>query len=160
MKFNHSTFEVTGEDLRLRKVHDHLDEHGIMTSPSLHDGAFLGVLLSGSSNQERIATLHARSSQGQPVSLTLHGVKQLAAQDFYEGNIICTVWAWTLDEMPTEFWNVLMKNRLHSHKLQLERARMIAAHPQALGFAISSSYGCELAAVCDSFWVQTELEAL
>lgn len=134
------------------------DQHATLEHPGLHDGLLTGMLLGDKSDANKSVTLMAKNSSGEAVAIRLDGLEMLRAFEFYEGNIISTLWLWPLALMPDRYWEALGKNRVHDHQLNAERARLEQSGPGKLGFAIDSSYGCELVAICDSVDVPARVD--
>src|SRR5579864_54913 len=76
-----------------------IDSEGIMTTPDLHDGLLLGIILSPDGDE---LTLLCREVDGTEVRLTVPEIVRLRVDEFLQGNIISDVWIREGDRCPQE----------------------------------------------------------
>lgn len=113
-----------------------------------HDSNLLGIQLV---NGKNCVLTFNRKEWHSPINLTLINVVELRASEFYSGNIVCTLWLWPLSSaVPQEYWNLLLAGVCTSENMEVYKRRIIEQHGSFNLFSISSSYGCSLAAICES----------
>jgi hypothetical protein len=114
---------------------------GTLIDPSLHDAEILGMML-GEGN----LILTIRLVEGEVISLICHGVYRLIANGFREGNTILSVEIATAEDVCVDDVQMFFASKTSDHALfLLEKVKA----DKKIVVIISSSYGCELACICD-----------
>jgi hypothetical protein len=121
--------------------------------PTFHDGHLTGLAVS-----DREATLSISRSDGVMWRIELAGVRYLKADDFREGNIIFAVEAMTGVEPPRDMVEALVsgpheaaaQEHHDKHRAYIDGLVEQVATGSLTLLSLSSSYGCELRAVCEA----------
>lgn len=132
-----------------------IDQENRLRGTSIHDAELQRLELVPS---DRLA-LSFRSSDGTLGGLVLTGLAEIGLEHLTNGMIIFDIHAWRLDA-PTatsqiwrEAWRALLGDRCHLHDVEPTIARLIQRHAGLTLVYISSSFGGEVAAICqDVAW--------
>lgn len=134
---------------------------GKLVRPELHDGKLFGIeLIEG-----RRLCLSFLSIDGSEIHLLLEGLQRLRATDFMEGNIVQNVCIYTGQASTTEHLVSALQTLFGFHDVVSDLSRRgLNDHIQRILsqilcgdlklFVLTSSYGCELLAVCASVTVE------
>lgn len=128
-----------------------LNELGYMYRPDFHDGALSGIIIAGST-----VKLMLRTVSNEAFHVTLWEVEALQVDDFNLGNIVMNVRLITghtpsPDDLATLYPGPHPSVPRGVHE---EHAQFIARQigridsGEAILFQITSSYGCDLSAIC------------
>lgn len=112
----------------------------VFKDPDLHDGHLRGLMLLPAS----VARIYCTTLDGRDVTFTLKDLKHLRATNFLQGNIIFEVLLRDQDNFSLESLSTLFDG----HSTSIERALLEARRQRWFMFEITSSYGCELVAIC------------
>lgn len=128
-----------------------VDEHGSLRRPVLHDGYIDAIEL------EPGKGLHIalRDVTGARFALRLTGLRRLLCNNFREGNIVLSVSIACGVQPDDDLIRRLLGGTAQAESMVAQTARDICDGRLTL-VAIDPSYGCELAALCES----AEIEGL
>jgi hypothetical protein len=128
-----------------------LDELGFMTDPDFHDGHLDGIHRSGSTVE-----LALRHISGNEFRMVLIGAEALRADEFLLGNIVLNIRLTSGTRLPANDLSLLypaphpsVDLRFHErHSRFLEGIVTRIERRDVIFFQLSSSYGCDLSAIC------------
>lgn len=118
----------------------------LVSNPSIHDGLLQGICLEG----DRSCRVRFKSSSGERIEFILHKVRNLKANDFFEGNIVGEMFAFIGKQIPVKKLEQLLFAGLPLETAYLERVKMECHDFELLFFEIEPSYGCKLQVLCES----------
>jgi len=120
------------------------NEHGEIAGVRVHDANFV-ELLTGDHLR-----LVVRRLSGERVEFVLTGVHDQRI-DLWKAMIVSEVSAWPIASTPENVWHELFRDALREKKDERQQAaRLIAKFPDAWLFAMESSYGGSVFALCES----------
>ena len=127
-----------------------IDPQGELRHPNLHDGAVEGIELETGQGL-RIAL---RGIAGRAYRLRMKGLRRLLCNEFREGNIILSLSIERRMRPDLRWLRHLLGRTKDEDRLVAEAARAVAEGRLTL-VTIVPSYGCELAALCESAEIET-----
>jgi hypothetical protein len=130
-----------------------LTELGFMREPFFHDGNLNGLMAEGDTVRLNISTVH-----GEKFWLTLSGVEGFTATNFKLGNIVFDIRLLTRTNVGADQLSDIYPSphpsadkRYHEANLELIRRKCgEILRGELTLFEITTSYGCEVSAVCQN----------
>lgn len=127
-----------------KRVDYKVDAEGLVGGANLHDGYLYGVV-----QQDNGLIIYAEADDSSQRTIKLVGLTQMNVTDFWCGSIICDVWLWPRQQVPERMWEELFRNRIPLHDFEAKLKSSIERTPGRYFFALESSYGANVYAVCD-----------
>lgn len=115
---------------------------GSVVNPNLHDADILGMMLKG---EDLVLTV--RLVDGVLIDLIFHKVYRLIANGFREGNVVLDFEITTAEDIVIEDVQVFYASKTNDSASFL---CVKAKSENKIVAKISSSYGCEIACLCDA----------
>ncbi|HZR78888.1 MAG TPA: hypothetical protein VFA58_06735 [Chthoniobacterales bacterium] len=131
-----------------------VESDGSVTGADLHDGYLYGVI-----QENEGLVIHAEAADDSKRRIKLLGLTEMNVTDFWMGTIVCDVWLWPRDEAPNRIWEELFKGRIAMNDPEGSLKSLIENTRGRYFFALESSYGANVYAVCDDLQITQPSES-
>jgi hypothetical protein len=132
-----------------------IDSEGCVVGVNLSDGYFYGVVQYGSQ-----LIIYAKTAEDEARKITLTGLSEMNVNDFWIGSIIGAVYVWPLNQVGRSTWERLFAGRIASHDYEANLQKLLKSAQGKHFFALESTYGGTVLAVCDDMKITSEASCL